>query len=254
MKQAAEAPSLPAAGLPEALVDDWQAGEPDVTGDLARDRRSHCEFWRRSDELLARLPKKAARGPAEAAVADAIRQQAREARERFLRRHAGAIYAELTRDSTRFVRIEELVFAAAEAIPGLTPTRPQVAAEAGCMQRDKDGLEIDQGVLLSHILGDEQAGRHLCHAMLLPRPEADALLVRLGAVGSVDLGCVKVERHGRAAYLTTRNPRYLNAEDQTTLDAMEIAVDVATLDPKTDIAVLRGGTVDHPKYRGRHEI
>jgi thioesterase DpgC len=33
---------------------------------------------------------------------------------------------------------------------------------------------------------------------------------------------------------------------------MEIAVDIATLDPKTDIAVLRGGTVDHPKYRGRH--
>jgi thioesterase DpgC len=88
--------------------------------------------------------------------------------------------------------------------------------------------------------------------MLLPRPEADALLVRLGGVGSVDLGCVKVERRGRAAYLTTGNPRYLNAEDQTTLDAMEIAVDVATLDPKTDIAVLRGGTVDHPKYCGRH--
>jgi (3,5-dihydroxyphenyl)acetyl-CoA 1,2-dioxygenase len=252
MTQAAEAPSLPAAGLPEALVDDWQAGEPDVTGDLAQDRRSHCEFWRRSDELLARLPKKAARGPAEATVAGAIRQQAREARERFLRQHAGAIYAELTRDSTRFVRIEELVFAAAEAVPGLTPTRQQIAAEAGCLQRDKDGLEIDQGILLSHVLGHEQAGRHLCHAMLLPRPEADALLVRLGADGSVDLGCVKVERRGLAAYLTTRNARYLNAEDQTTLDAMEIAVDVATLDPKTDIAVLRGGTVDHPKYRGRH--
>jgi thioesterase DpgC len=49
-----------------------------------------------------------------------------------------------------------------------------------------------------------------------------------------------------------RNPRYLNAEDQSTIDGMEIAVDLATLDPKTDIAVLRGGTVDHPKYRGQH--
>lgn len=251
MKQASDtSPSLRAAGLPETLVEDWQAGEPEVTGDLAQDRRSHCEFWRRSDELLARLPKKAARGPAEATVAEAIRQQAREARERFLCRHTWAIYAELTRDLTRFLRVEELVYAAAEAIPGLAPTRQQVAAEAGCMQRDKDGLEIDQGILLSHVLGHEQAGRHLCHAMLLPRPEVDALLVRLGADGVVDLSSARVERRGRAVHLTMRNPRYLNAEDQTTIDNMEIAVDLAILDPSTDIAVLRGGTVDHPKYRG----
>jgi thioesterase DpgC len=252
MKQVAEAPSLRAAGLPEALVDGWQAGEPEVTGYLAQDRRSHGEFWRRGDELLSRLPQKAARAPAEATVADAIRAQAREARERFLRRHAGAVYAELTRDLSHFVRVEELVFAAAEAIPGLAPTRQQIAAEAGLMQRDKDGLEIDQGIFVSHILGHEPAGRHLCHAMLLPRPEADGLLVRLGAEGSVDLGGVRIERRSRAAHLSMRNPRYLNAEDQTTIDALEIAVDLATLDPNTDIAVLRGGTVDHAKYRGRH--
>src|SRR5207302_17647 len=39
--------------------------------------------------------------------------------------------------------------------------------------------------------------------------------------------------------------------DEMTLDAMEIAVDLATLDPATDIAILRGGVLDHPKYRGR---
>jgi thioesterase DpgC len=252
MKQAADAPSLRTAGLPEALVDDWHAGEPEVTGDLAQDRRSHCEFWRRSEDLLGRLPKKAARGPAEKTAAEAILQQARDARERFLRRHATVIYAEFTQNSSRLVRIEELVYAAAEAIPGLAPTRQQVAAEASCMQRDKDGREIDQGILLSHMLADERSGLHLCHAMLLPRPETDALLKQLDADGVVDLGCVRVERRGRAAYLTMRNPRYLNAEDQTTIDAMEIAVDLATLDPKSDIAVLRGGTVDHAKYRGRH--
>ena len=32
---------------------------------------------------------------------------------------------------------------------------------------------------------------------------------------------------------------------------MEIAVDVAILDRASEIAVLRGGTVEHPKYRGR---
>src|SRR5262249_26838474 len=34
-------------------------------------------------------------------------------------------------------------------------------------------------------------------------------------------------------------------------DAMEVAVDLAILDPLTTIAVLRGAPVEHPKYRGR---
>ena len=38
------------------------------------------------------------------------------------------------------------------------------------------GLEIDQGLFLSAILGSKQSGSHLCHAMLLPKPEAQALL------------------------------------------------------------------------------
>ena len=38
---------------------------------------------------------------------------------------------------------------------------------------------------------------------------------------------------------------------RATLDGLETAIDVATLDPATDIAVLRGDTVEHPKYRGR---
>jgi len=33
---------------------------------------------------------------------------------------------------------------------------------------------------------------------------------------------------------------------------MEIAVDVAILDPASDVGVLRGGPVEHPKYRGRN--
>ena len=57
-----------------------------------------------------------------------------------------------------------------------------------------------------------------------------------------------LQRRGKAIHLTAANPRYLNAEDQTTLDAMETAVDVAILDPATEIAVLRGGPVEHPKY------
>ncbi len=47
------------------------------------------------------------------------------------------------------------------------------------------------------------------------------------------------------------NPRFLNAEDDTTLAETEIAVDVATLDRTTEIAVMRGVAVDNEKYRGK---
>ncbi len=120
------------------------------------------------------------------------------------------------------------------------PTRAQLAVEAGLKLKDKQGLEIDQSLLLAHVLAHPRCGTHLCHAMLLPRPETAAALATLDAQGFVDLGPVRVERHGRAAHLLSSNPKYLNAEDQGTIDAMEIGVDVATLDPGTDIAVLRG--------------
>jgi len=62
---------------------------------------------------------------------------------------------------------------------------------------------------------------------------------------------VHLKRHGKASVLTMRNPRYLNAEDESTLDPMEIAVDLALLDPKTELCVLRGDAVTHPKYAGQ---
>src|SRR5262249_17666834 len=172
--------------------------------------------------------------------------KARELRETFLRAHVEAVYAAVTHDFSRFVRVEDLVFAAADVALWLAPSRQQVVAEAEQLQPDKDAREIDQGILLAHVLAHERTGRHLCHAMLLPRPEAQQHLARLAADGAVDLGPARVERRGRAAHLTAANPRYLNAEDQTTLDAMEIAVDVAILDPATDIAAVRDRPVEHP--------
>jgi thioesterase DpgC len=169
----------------------------------------------------------------------------------FLRDHVEAVYDRLTSGLTRFVRVEDLVLRAAEAYPGLVPTRAALLEEAGRKLKDKQGLEIDQSLLVAHILAHPRCGTHLCHAMLLSRPETAAALATLDAQGFVDLGPVRVERHGRAAHLLSSNPRYLNAEDQGTIDAMEIGVDVAILDPGTDIAVLRGQPVQHAKYAGR---
>ena len=173
---AAAGASLKSAGLDEASIAAWLTATPRERGDYDGDRRRYSQFWKSGDDLIRRLPAKPKRSEAEAAAAQSILAAAREQRERFLRIHADTLYNELTRNCTRFIRLEDLVFAAAEVTSGLTPTPAQVAAEAQLLQSEKDGVEIDQGIFLAHVLASETAGRHLCHAMLLPRPEtADAL-------------------------------------------------------------------------------
>jgi (3,5-dihydroxyphenyl)acetyl-CoA 1,2-dioxygenase len=169
----------------------------------------------------------------------------------FLRKNGKDVYHNLTAGLTRFLRVEDLVRYAAEAYPGLVPTQEQLQEEAGRPLKKKAGLEINQNLLIAHVLAHPSCGNHLCHAMLLPRPEAIAALGLLDAQGYVDFGPVRVERHGRAVHLLTSNPRYLNAEDQATIDAMETGVDLAILDPATDIAVLRGQPVQNAKYAGQ---
>ena len=170
---------------------------------------------------------------------------------RFLRRHGDAVYDALTDRRSRFVRVEDLVTAAADVVPGLVPTAQEIAAEEGCLQSEKGGLEIDQGLFLSAVLGSERSGRHLCHAMLLPRPEARgvAAAIRAGRRGRARRRIGR--RRGKAAVVTQNNPRFLNAEDQTTLDGVEICVDLALLDRASEVAVMRGAVVEHPKYKDR---
>ena len=226
---------------------DAAPGKPgDYTGDVARFSR----FWAMGADLLARLPPKPARGIAEHEAAEHILTACRGARETFLGAHAAELYRALTRDHAAFVRVEDLVYDAAR-IPGLVPTRAQVAHESALPQRDKDGCEIDQGLLLSAILADPVAGAHLCHAMLLPRPDSAERAQKFARDGTLDLGTASVERRGKAVHVTMRNPRFLNAEDEGTLGDLESAVDVATLDPAGAIGVLRGGAVEHQKWRGR---
>src|ERR1044072_4690218 len=95
-----------------------------------------------------------------------------------------------------FVRAEPLVYEAADLVPGLVPRRAQVAAEAEKMQRDKDGIEVDQGIFFAQMLAHPAAGAHLCHAMLLPRPESAACLPEIQAKGALDLGTAAVLRQG----------------------------------------------------------
>ena len=176
---------------------------------------------------------------------------ARASRESFLATHVEPVYDRLTERGSTFRRLDDLVYAAAKLVPGLVPTRDEVDAEAAHRQGDKAGAEIDQGLFLAHVLSRPRIGEHLCHAMLLPRPESAALGAEFAARGSLDLGAARLTRRGKAVHLDMINPRFLNAEDDTTLAQTELAVDVATLDRTTEIAVMRGVAVDNEKYRGK---
>jgi thioesterase DpgC len=162
-----------------------------------------------------------------------------------------AVYDQLTSGRTRFVRVDWLCEQAAEAFPAVLPSRDELQAEARLAQRDKKGLEKQHGEFLSQILNDPVAGMHLCHAMLLPREGSRQKFSEYDRKGELDLGGAHLKRQGKAAVLTMRNPRYLNAEDESTIEGMETAVDLALLDPKTEVCVLRGDAVEHPKYAGR---
>jgi thioesterase DpgC len=161
------------------------------------------------------------------------------------------VYDELSAARTRFLRVDELCRRAAEKYPGFLPSRDDLETEARLPLRGKRGLEKEQGRFLAEILANPVAGTHLCHAMLLPRSDSLSRLPEYEKNGDLDLGTVHLKREGKASVLTMKNPRYLNAEDETTLDSMEIAVDLALLDPKTEICVLRGDAVNHPKYAGK---
>ncbi|TMH33745.1 MAG: enoyl-CoA hydratase/isomerase family protein [Betaproteobacteria bacterium] len=157
----------------------------------------------------------------------------RAARERYLRAHAIDIYDRVT-ESRRHL-----------------PSDAELAAEAPRLQKDKRGVEIDQGLFLSAVLADPVAGAHLCHAMLLPLSVSQSRLSEFQRSGALDLGGARIERQGKAAVVTMTNPRFLNAEDESTLVPLETAIDIALLDPQTDVCVLRGGVVDHPRYAGK---
>ena len=239
------------AGLPRELVAAWLDSDDMLTADFRRDCEKFSRRWGMGAELLARLPAKPVRSDAQAAAVLAIMERDRVARAKFLDVHVETLYRRLTADFAKFKRVDDLVSDAAGAVPGLVPDQKQLSRENALPQKDKDGVEIDHGVFLSRLLGHWQCGMHLCHAMLLPRVEAAEHSRRFRQSEKIEFAGATLERRGKVAQVTMRNLRYLNAEDESTLDGLEIAIDVATLDPTTDIAILRGDVVEHTKYRGR---
>lgn len=227
-----------------------QSSGPVLSGNYETDAATFSDYWLKTLKRVDDLPARSNRNAAQATEGSALLEEARIARQRFLGAYVGDVYRDLTNGLKTYRRVEELANLAAEQIPGLCPSQARVAKESALVQAEKDGHEIDQGLFFNFVLGDEVCGRHLCHAMLLPRREALDKLETLKREGRVDLDHASVERRGKAAIVELKNSRHLNAEDDTTVNDVEIAVDLAMLDPSTTICVLRGGIIESGKHKG----
>ena len=249
------------AGLPEsavrAFLEDLESVRIDAGGaasrgaSLPRDSQRVGHVCRQGRDLLARLPAKSRRNAQEKTAGHAVVHLLADTVWRFFRVYRKPIYDTLTEDRSRALRIDELAWRAADLLPDIVPTGAELARESQSMQMDKDGLEIHQGLFFGQMLSDRDIGGHLCMAMLRPMAEAVDRLPDFQRTGKLDLGTVRVETKGETGYLTLHNTRYLNAEDDESLGAQEIACDLILLHPGLRMGVLRGGPVEHPKYKGR---
>jgi len=243
------------AGLPEAEAQSFllelDAARPGAATSLGADAARLGQACRRGRELLARLPPKSRRKAEEKVAGHAIVHVLADAVWAFFRVYRAAIYDTLTARRTRALRLEDLAAAGAELLPGILPTQTELAQESMRLQADKDGLEIHQGLFFGQLLSDRDIGLHMCMAMLLPTAAACERLAEFQSRGTLDLGTVKLEAKGDAGYLYFHHPRYLNAEDDETLGAQEMACDLILLHPGLRMGVLRGAPVAHAKYAGR---
>jgi (3,5-dihydroxyphenyl)acetyl-CoA 1,2-dioxygenase len=222
-----------------------------VRADLGRARQALAKAAAHADELAASLPEPGERSAEQQAAAAAAQDAGREVRSHFMAAHAEAVYHELTHDQGRYLRLPELVEAAAVAFPGLVPTADQMTAERALPQALKEGREIDQGIFLRGVLRSPLSGSHLLNAMLRPTPRALWLLPEFSRTGVADLGSVRMRRSDGVAWLTMCRDDCLNAEDNQQVDDMETAVDLALLDSGVRVGLVRGGEMSHPRYRGK---
>jgi thioesterase DpgC len=246
--------ALGGAGWPADELERFAAAEPDfgTLAGLDTAAQAATRYFEAGAALLGRLPPRPNRTEREQGAASALHARLRTVRLGLMRGFTPLVYAELTDSERRAVRIEDLVYLAADRFPGLVPTRAQVLADRAQPQKDKEGYEIDQGLFLAQLLSDPRVGAHLVYAMLRPRPESLDYLADFQRLGRIDIQHTTVERHGSVGYLLHGNPRFLNAEDDAAARTLEIGADLILLDPQIEVGVLRGKMVDHPKYAGRH--
>ncbi len=243
-------PLLESAGLPasaaKAFLEERESFVSVRGTAFMQDAETLGRICRAGRDLLARLPLRSRRNPGEKAAGHALVHLLADATWGFFGAYRRPIYDALT--GVRSLRLDQLAWAGADLLPGILPTQADLAAESELLQMDKDGLEIQQGLFLAQLLSDARIGLDLCSAMLRPTAEALERLPQFQSTGSIDLGAARVEARGAAGHVTMHRPRYLNAEDDETAAAMEVACDLVLLHPGLRMGVLRGDAVRHPVH------
>jgi len=201
-------------------------------------------------DLLSTLPAPADRNPDQQARATAAHVRARAARRELLNAQSSRLYQEVVEQNPQRQSLTELSYGLADIVPGLTPNRAEMAMERGRRQSAKEGLEIDQGIAYSALLRSA-AGGDLLRSQRLPTDEARWRLSDFQRTGAVEMPVVSVRRTAGVAEITVANQRYLNAEDEALGQQLEIAVDLALLDPGVRVGMVRGAVMEHPRYAGR---
>ncbi|WP_208760994.1 enoyl-CoA hydratase/isomerase family protein [Micromonospora orduensis] len=201
-------------------------------------------------ELLSTLPAPADRDPYQRSRAAAAHGRARAARRRLLGAQAHQLGREIVGQGRHRRSLTDMSYRLADIVPGLTPSRAEMRRERGLRQAAKEGLEIDQGIAYAALLRSS-AGGALLRSQRLPTDEARARLPEFQRTGVVEMPVVSLRRTDGVAEITVANQRYLNAEDEALGQQLEIAVDLALLDPGVRVGVVRGAVMRHPRYAGR---
>lgn len=188
-----------------AFLQGWESFRVDSTdsssASLSRDAALLGQVCRQGRDLLARLPLKSGRDANEQAAGHALVHLLADAAWRFFRIYRKPIYDALTRQRALALRVDELAWAGADLLPGVLPSRAELAAESASRLADKDGLEIHQGLFFGQLLSERDIGLHLCTAMLRPTAEALERREEFQRSGALDLGAVRVQAKGEAGYL-----------------------------------------------------
>ena len=152
------APRLHAARLPPSEIDEFldafdacHAGTAPAAplDEEAAALRAACD---RARILLAEMPPRSQRDAAQKCAGETLVHLSAAATRDFFRRHAVALYADITAGGTRSLRVDDLLWEAAARLPGILPSETELEEERRSMQQDKDGLEIPQGLFVSQVL------------------------------------------------------------------------------------------------------
>jgi len=237
--------------LSSPALDEWQNSRPIFSGYFGGDLAALEIFINRGEDFVAPVNNKPNRSASEQTIVDKILKFQRIVRISFLRYHIDHIYEHVTQMLIQRHSLDKLVAAISKEFPSLLPSSLKLERENLLCQADKEGLDIDYGIVLREILRSALSGRHLMDSMRLPSEMAGSVFSTYCALGRLELETITLERVGKAGYITLHNTGCLNAEDQRFLRDLETAVDLVLMDQNIAVGILRGGIMDHPKYRGR---